>query len=62
MGFIIFIIGFVIFSVYVFFFMFSTKKEIDNPIILKDDMIDYDGHGNWGRFPPKKEKDKIINR
>jgi len=62
MGFIIFIIGFVIFSIYVFFFMFSTKKEIDNPIILKDDMIDYDGHGNWGRFPPKKEKDKIINR
>ena len=57
MGFLIFIIGFIIFATYVFFFMFSTKKEIEDAPILKDDIIDYDGHGNWGRFPPiKKEK------
>ena len=57
MGFLIFIIGFIIFATYVFFFMFSTKKEIEDVPILKDDIIDYDGHGNWGRFPPiKKEK------
>tara|TARA_B100000963_G_C22576437_1_gene648667 strand:- start:419 stop:610 length:192 start_codon:yes stop_codon:yes gene_type:complete len=57
MGFLIFIIGFVIFCTYVLFFTFSTKKEIQNNISLKDDIIDYDGHGNWGRFPPtKKEK------
>ena len=52
MGLLIFIIGFVIFSTYVFFFMFTTKKEIENDPIFKDDIIDYDGHGNWGRFPP----------
>jgi hypothetical protein len=57
MGFLIFIIGFIIFCTYVFFFMFSTKQEIEDKPFLKDDIIDYDGHGNWGRFPPtKKEK------
>lgn len=62
MGFLIFIIGFVVFSTYVFFFMFTTKKEIENDPIFKDDIIDYDGHGNWGRFPPiKKEKKGKIN-
>ena len=63
MGFLIFIVGFVIFSTYVFFFMFSTKKEIDSIPTLKDDMIDYDGHGNWGRFPPiKNEKERKKRR
>lgn len=62
MGLLIFIIGFVVFSTYVFFFMFTTKKEIENDPIFKDDIIDYDGHGNWGRFPPiKKEKKGKIN-
>jgi len=63
MGLLIFIPGFIIFATYVFFFMFSTHKEIENKITLKDDTIDYDGHGNWGRFPPikkgKKRKIKI---
>jgi len=58
MGFVIFITGFVIFATYVFFFMFSTKQEIENKPLLKDDMVDYDGHGNWGRFPPKKNEMK----
>ena len=58
MGFIIFITGFIIFATYVFFFMSSTRHEIQNKPLLKDDLIDYDGHGNWGRFPPKKKKRK----
>ena len=58
MGFIIFITGFCIFTAYVFFFMSSTRHEIQNKPLLKDDLIDYDGHGNWGRFPPKKKKRK----
>ena len=56
MGFIIFITGFCIFTAYVMFFMFSTKQEIQDTPVLKDDMVDYDGHGNWGRFPPQKRK------
>ena len=57
MGFFIFIIGFIIFTTYVMFFMFSINNENKDKIDLKDDIIDYDGHGNWGRFPPtKKEK------
>ena len=35
--------------------MFSTKQEIESKPLLKDDMIDYDGHGNWGRFPSIKK-------
>ncbi len=36
--------------------MFSTKQEIEDKPTLKDDTIDYDGHGNWGRFPPTKKR------
>lgn len=55
MGFLIFIVGFTIFTTYVIFFMSSTKQEIENRPLLKDDIVDYDGHGNWGRFPPIKK-------
>jgi len=55
MGFFIFIIGFIIFTTYVMFFMFSINNENKSKIDLKDDTIDYDGHGNWGRFPPTKK-------
>ena len=55
MGFFIFIIGFIIFTTYVMFFMFSINNENKDKIDLKDDIIDYDGHGNWGRFPPTKK-------
>jgi hypothetical protein len=61
MGFFIFIIGFIIFTTYVMFFMFSINNENKDKIDLKDDIIDYDGHGNWGRFPPtKKERKRKI--
>tara|TARA_B100000900_G_scaffold73986_1_gene58941 strand:+ start:722 stop:913 length:192 start_codon:yes stop_codon:yes gene_type:complete len=58
MTFIIFIVGFVIFMTYVLFFMFNKKEEEKQERIKVDDNIDYDGHGNWGRFPPVKEKKK----
>ncbi len=56
MTFIIFIVGFVIFTTYVLFFMFNAKEEEKEERIRLDDNIDYDGHGNWGRFPPPKKK------
>ena len=43
---------------YVFFFVFNKKEEEKQERIKLDDHIDYDGHGNWGRFPPVKEKKK----
>lgn len=55
MGFFIFIIGIIIFTTYVMFFMFSINNENKDKLDLKDDIIDYDGHGNWGRFPPTKK-------
>lgn len=50
----IFIVGVLIFSSYVLFSF--TEKEEKEEVIKIDDFIDYDGHGNWGRFPPKKKK------
>lgn len=54
MGLLIFIIGVLIFSSYVLFFY--TEPEKKKEVIKIDDFIDYDGHGNWGRFPPEKKK------
>ena len=56
MGIIIFIVGCVIFATYIFFYVFNAKEEEREERIRLDDNIDYDGHGNWGRFPPVKEK------
>jgi len=50
-----FIIGFIIFCTYVFSIMFSVKEEQKEYKIKVDDSMDYDGHGNWGRFPPPKK-------
>lgn len=50
----IFIVGVLVFSSYVLFSF--TEKEEKEKVIKIDDFIDYDGHGNWGRFPPKKKK------
>jgi hypothetical protein len=55
MNVLIFLVGCTIFSLYVTFFLFSfTEKEDKKEVIKIDDYVDYDGHGNWGRFPPKK--------
>ena len=58
MGLLIFAVGFSITCAYVFFFVFNAKEEQRQENIKLDDHIDYDGHGNWGRFPPIKEKKK----
>ncbi len=51
----IFLVGCTIFSLYVTFFLFSSNDNKKEHTSIKiDDAIDYDGHGNWGRFPPKK--------
>jgi hypothetical protein len=42
-----------VFLSYIFLFSYFEKEE-KKVIIKEDDYVDYDGHGNWGRFPPKK--------
>tara|TARA_B100000575_G_C22780742_1_gene462779 strand:- start:267 stop:575 length:309 start_codon:yes stop_codon:yes gene_type:complete len=63
---IMFIIGFIIFSFYIVGLLYaiwwghnSQKQDMLNDPELRNyysrhgqpDNIDYDGHGNWGRFP-----------
>ena len=59
MGLLIFVVGFSITSAYILFFIFNKREEEKkaNEFSLRDD-VDYDGHGNWGRFPNYKEKRK----
>ena len=54
----IFIVGLIIFGAYVYFFYSSTKQEKEGSTdIGSRDTVDYDGMGNYGRFPsPKKKK------
>ena len=64
-----FLIGFMIFIVYVIFLVWNivyngNKQQEENyPTILKNDMIDMDGIGNQGRVPniQKKRKRRKIN-
>jgi len=56
MSFLIFLIGTTVFLSYIFFFSYFEKEEEET--IKIDDAMDYDGHGNWGRFPPKKTRIK----
>jgi len=58
MGLLIFIVGFLIVISYVFFFAFNKNEEKKIEMTREDDNIDYDGHGNWGRFPPVKNKNE----
>tara|TARA_B100000768_G_C11278623_1_gene377268 strand:+ start:2909 stop:3106 length:198 start_codon:yes stop_codon:yes gene_type:complete len=57
MSILFFAVGFVIFSVYLFFLIWNisknTKKQLrENSTNIDDDNpVDYDGGGNWGRFP-----------
>jgi hypothetical protein len=55
MGIVIFTVGFFIFSTYIFFYVFNRRVEEKIERIKNDDNIDYDGHGNWGRFPPETD-------
>jgi hypothetical protein len=64
MSILFFVIGFVIFSVYLFFFIWnisnnSNKRLGENYTNIEDDNpVDYDGGGNWGRFPDTNSKNK----
>mgnify|MGYP001363087007 CR=1 FL=1 len=70
---IMFIIGTIIFCFYMIGLLYaiwwghnSQKQDMLNDPELRNyysrhgqpDNIDYDGHGNWGRFPPKKYEKK----
>ena len=58
-GLVIFAVGFSITLTYIFFFIFNKREEERNKnrYSIRDD-VDYDGHGNWGRFPVYEEKKK----
>lgn len=66
MNLIMFIIGFVIFSVYVYFTIWnifnSTKKQREENYPTKVDMVDMDGHGNYGRFPNETKKPRGFGK
>lgn len=55
-----FIVGGVIFSVYVYFLIWniftSNRKQRQENYPNMVDNVDMDGHGNWGRFVPRKDK------
>ena len=60
-----FIVGGIIFSVYVYFTLWNIntsarKSREDNyPSYRRVDLMDMDGHGNYGRFPnPTKKVNK----
>lgn len=59
MSILMFIIGFIIFSLYLFFLIwnisYNTKKQREENYPRNDEAntIDYDGGGNWGRIPKK---------
>ena len=68
-----FIIGFIIFALYLWGLLAmiyrshrQQRRELENDPELKayyrklrdeDDYVDYDGHGNWGRFNPHNTDD-----
>ena len=64
MSILFFAIGFGIFSVYLFFFIWNisnnSKKQLgENYTDIEDvNTVDYDGGGNWGRFPDTNSKNK----
>lgn len=58
MGLAMFIIGFVIFIIYVYFLIwnifYSTKKQREeNNYVSQPDVLDSDGMGDFSRFPKK---------
>ena len=59
MSFGFFIVGFVIFSIYVFFLINNiftqNKKQREENYPRISDSVDMDGMGNWGRFPAQKK-------
>lgn len=65
MGFIMYIIGFIIFSLYILFTAFNIKKDVKEDKTRdyyrrhkQPDIVDYDGMGNQGRIPRSLNKEK----
>lgn len=58
-----FIVGGVIFLSYVYLMIWniftSNKKQREENYPNHPDMIDMDGHENWGRFIPEKQNKKV---
>ena len=71
-----FIIGFIIFALYLWGLLTmiyrghrQQREEFENDPEIRayykklqdeDDYVDYDGHGNWGRFNPHNDDDKYY--
>ena len=57
---IIFFFGFIVFGAVISSFIIAVSKSGNRRRIGPDseeaDFVDYDGGGNWGRVPPKKNK------
>lgn len=66
MSFGFFIVGFVIFSIYVFFLInnifVQNRKQREENYPNYADRVDMDGHGNWGRFPVEKKPVRRARR
>ena len=60
---IMFIVGLIIFIVYIYFLLFIIRKQNKNKIdnsYLSPDSNDFDGMGNQGRIPNKKPKNRAL--
>ena len=58
-----FVFGFVIFAIYVYFLLSIIKKQNqteDKEVMNIHDLNDLDGMGNQGRIPDKKPKNRAI--
>ena len=60
---IIFLFGFIILSIYVYFLFSIIKKQnkqVSREQMNASDLNDLDGMGNQGRFPNKKPRNRAI--
>lgn len=53
---VIFFIGFLVFGAVISSFILSFGERPKRNYAENVDSVDYDGGGNWGRIPPKKNK------
>ena len=60
---IMFIVGLILFIIYIYFLLFIIRKQNKNKIdnsYLSPDSNDFDGMGNQGRIPNKKPKNRAL--
>ena len=58
---IIFAAGLIVFFLFLLGVFFNNKEvEANKRSKIETDTIDYDGSGNFGRFPNKKPKNRAI--